>query len=183
MSDLQSLPENQYCVPDQSNSWLVCCDEKFILRFKEQRTLPCWFSNGHWRKKHLNVVGRIRMRKRLQELCKETLNTSNMHIVFVTTEMNAPSLLKKNRVSWIIENGGESKEFSEVRQFVLVIPDSLDILPVETMPHDCRPIYLRELPIWGTFQKFCDVYLRLRTQMYGAITIRGPIRILSVDPF
>ena len=84
------------------------------------------------------------MRKRLQELCKETLNTSNMHIVFVTTEMNAPSLLKKNRVSWIIENGGESKEFSEVRQFVLVIPDSLDILPVETMPHDCRPIYLRE---------------------------------------
>jgi len=51
-----------------------------------------------------------------------------MYIVFVTTEKNAPSLLKKNRVKWIVETGEESEEFRDVRQLVLVMPDSLGIV-------------------------------------------------------
>ena len=81
-------------------------------------------------KKHLKVVGGRRIRTKFQELCnKETLNTSNMYIVFVTAEKNAPSLLKKKHVKWIIENGEESEEFRDVRQFFLVMPDSLGIVP------------------------------------------------------
>jgi len=52
-----------------------------------------------------------------------------MYIVFVTTEKNAPSLLKNNRVKWIIETGEESEEFRGVHQFVLVMQDSLGIVP------------------------------------------------------
>jgi len=56
MSDLQSLPENHYCVPYQTNFPRIdsfAAVEIFILRSKEQRTVPCWFSNDHWRKEAL----------------------------------------------------------------------------------------------------------------------------------
>jgi len=38
-------------------------------------------------------------------------------------------LAKKNRVKWINESGEESNEFRDVRQFVLVMPDSLGVVP------------------------------------------------------
>ena len=132
MSDLHSLPENHYCVPDHTNFPTV--DSFVALRnpfcdLKNNELCLVGFQMTTGEKKHLKVVGGRRIRTKFQDLCSETLNTSNMYIVFVTTEKNAPSLLKKNRVKWIIESGEESNEFKDVRQFVLVMPDSLGIVP------------------------------------------------------
>jgi len=136
MSDLQSLPENHYCVPDHTNFPTVDSFVALINPFcdlKNNKLCLVGFQMTTGEKKHLKLVGGRRIRAKFQELCKETLDTSNMYIVFVTTEKNAPSLLKKKRVKWIIESGEESEEFRDVRQFVLVMPDSLGIVPVENM--------------------------------------------------
>ena len=79
MSDLQSLPENHYCVSDQTNFPTV--DSFAALRYpfcdlKNNELCLVGFQMTTGEKKHLKVVSGRRIRTKFQELCKETLNTS-----------------------------------------------------------------------------------------------------------
>jgi len=82
-SDLHSLLENHYCVPDHTNFPTV--DSFVALRnpfcdLKNNELCLVGFQTTTGEKKHLKVVGGRRIRTKFQDLCSETLNTSNMYM-------------------------------------------------------------------------------------------------------
>jgi len=143
MSDLHTLEVNEYCLPETPNFETV--DSFAALRepfcdLKNKNLCLVGFQMTVGKKKHLKLAGGRKLRLKFKTLfkMKNALPKSNMYIVFVTTKSNEASFTKK--VPWLIEkkkgteetvNNAEvnevegSPELVGVRQFVLVIPDTV----------------------------------------------------------
>ena len=137
MSDLHTLKENEYCKPESPNFETVdsfaALREPFCDPKNKDRCLV-GFQMTAGKKKHLKLAGGRALRLKFKTLFQmgKALPLSNMYIVFVTTKSNEASFRKK--VPWknnekieagsITEEDEIQGEFSGVRQFVLVSPDT-----------------------------------------------------------
>lgn len=137
MSDLTKMDDGCYCLPGTPNF-------ETVDSFAALRTPFCDSENGKvslvafqmtvGKKKGIKHDGGLKLFNKFRDLRASdlpkkkytirTLAEQRMYFVFVTTSSNACSFKKK--VPWTLNAGSENK-LEGVRQFVLVVPDSLSL--------------------------------------------------------